>query len=328
LGALVLATALVSSGRVAASPMRPGFDLNEMLTTADFVFRGRVVDVAYRNAEPQPDAELAPPYTFVTYEVSQVMKGPEGAGAKVTLRFRGGPIDETNFLSVSGAPLFDLGDEDVLLVQGNTRAPCPLVECEHGRFRLIEDRVYTELGQSVEWTPTKTLATGPAYALEPVLHHRMTDTIQLAIEDSDLDPTRKPDRETHAMSEDFVAYVADTVRATHSAQALAAVPPVVSADITQPFADDVVALSAAASPARARTGSAAAPASPAVHAALPSALDVPRAQGASAGSEPAAATPATPVGLGAWLWVVLLLGIALVGAALGFRNAGRSPRRV
>jgi hypothetical protein len=307
--------------------MQPGFDLDEMLTTADFVFRGRVVDVAYRNAEPQPGAELPPPYTFVTYEVSRVLKGP-GGGGRVTLRFRGGPIDETNFLNVYGAPLFDLGDEDVLLVQGNTRGPCPLVDCEHGRFRLIEDRVYSELGQSVEWTPTNTLATGPAYALEPVLHHRMTDTIQLAIEDSELDPTRKPDRETHATSDDFVAYVADTVRATHSAQALASVPPVVSADITQPFDDDVVALNAPTALGRARPGTATAPSSALASASPPSALGAERTPAPSADSEPVAVAPARSVGLAGWLWVALLLGVALVAAALAFRHAGARRTRI
>ena len=147
--------------------------ISEMAISADFIFKGTVDSVSYRNSEPAPkinpftgeqevDEDGNPafhdgsdiPHTFVTYSIERVYKGypPAGSSTQVTLRFEGGHSDKPNpnmtdpdgepirpYLLVEQNPLFDRGDRDVLFVRGNTVAGLPLTGRLAGRLRILND---------------------------------------------------------------------------------------------------------------------------------------------------------------------------------------------
>src|SRR5262245_21325947 len=87
------------------------FNLRLLSFQADFIFKGRVVAVRYRDSEPgnRTDETGAPvldedgqparrdgsglPHTFVTFEIEKIYKG-KAAAKTVTLRFYGGVSSE------------------------------------------------------------------------------------------------------------------------------------------------------------------------------------------------------------------------------------------
>lgn len=110
---------------------------------ADLVFQGTVADIQYA-----PSIEGIP-HTFVTYRVEEVFKGSYRAPT-LTLRFIGGVKIEGNVmrrLSVSHAPRFETGHQDLLMVKDNTQVQCPLVHCAQGRFRFDQGLVTTDSGE-------------------------------------------------------------------------------------------------------------------------------------------------------------------------------------
>ena len=173
---LALATAaLLAAGSAAAHGPTGHRDLDQMSARADLVFKGRVVDVDYRLSEPGPE-QPALPHTFVTYAVDEVIQG-QSDGKTLTLRFLGGRGEGARFMRVSGYPLFDLGDEDLLFVKANTEAPCPLVGCAKGRFRIIEGQVYGEDGRQVLMDEKGRLRPGRRVDLEAVDTHKVSQTV-------------------------------------------------------------------------------------------------------------------------------------------------------
>lgn len=132
--AATLATAHVSTRRDATN-------LKQTFAVADAVIHGVVSDVQYRMSTRQGEGGESLPHTFVTYEVRSQLHG-KVPGRTVTLRFIGGPDGTGRFLTVSGVPLFQKGHEDVLFIKDNGRASCPLVNCEDGRIRVHQGRVY------------------------------------------------------------------------------------------------------------------------------------------------------------------------------------------
>jgi hypothetical protein len=144
-------------------------NLEEMTREATLIFKGEVVGIEYRESEVLPalDAHGRPildddgqpaaqdgsglPHTFIHYRIDTVYKG-RALGRTFTLRMMGGVAseefvqisEETGeeergpiFVDISTMPKFDIGDRDILFVEGNTEEDCPLVRCEHGRFRLL-----------------------------------------------------------------------------------------------------------------------------------------------------------------------------------------------
>jgi hypothetical protein len=140
----VLAIAAATSVAVAHIPtdIEEITDLRTALESADAVIHGVVTDVQYRNSTRRRGNEESLPHTFVTYRIQDRILG-DVSGDKITLRFLGGTDGQGRFLIEPDAPLFNVGHEDVLFISENGQSDCPLVNCEHGRFRVYRGGVYT-----------------------------------------------------------------------------------------------------------------------------------------------------------------------------------------
>ena len=177
-------------------------DIRTMARQADFIFKGIVVKVEYRNSEfvPVLDARGNPvyeeegpvyadgsnlPHSFITYRILKVYKGkpPQVIGGPpsevVTLRMLGG-LDQNSadneIFFVGQYPHMDVGDTDVLFVLGNTVRPCPLVGSERGRFRRdggpdgSDSKMYNDIGRELLHVPENAeqpdqIAFGPIHYL-------------------------------------------------------------------------------------------------------------------------------------------------------------------
>jgi hypothetical protein len=162
------ALALTIAGPVLACD-RESHTIQEMVAESDLVFRGVVQDIQYALSLPAGPERTQVPHTFVTYRVDEVLQGDE-PGALVTLRFIGG-LDARDF-SVMGAsivPEFDLGDEDVLFVDGNGARMCPLVGSQQGRIRLVGGQAYSDTGRALLIDEDGELKLGARYLLPEVL---------------------------------------------------------------------------------------------------------------------------------------------------------------
>ena len=134
---------------VKAHDIKP-FSLHTSTDNAELIFRGRVIDVEHRLSDVTSKDHVALPHTFVTYNVEEVVKG-DFANDRITLRFIGGFDATTNrYMTVDGVPQrFNLDDDDILFVNGNGKRPCPLENCEAGRFRVVDQRLYSHHGREV-----------------------------------------------------------------------------------------------------------------------------------------------------------------------------------
>ena len=148
-------------------------DVGEMADQASLVFRGEVIDVDYRDSRAtKTDAAL--PHTFVTFRVTEVLHGV-APGETITLRFLGGRGASGRVMFVSGQPMFDVGDEDVLFVKDNGTEECPLVACGNGRIRMIDGMAYSDDGRSLRRAPDGSIRRGKSEALDAVDSFRIGD---------------------------------------------------------------------------------------------------------------------------------------------------------
>lgn len=198
--------------------------VEELAERANLVFKGEVIKVESRFAQPSVGQVRPSPYTFVTYRVEQTIKG-DLAENTMTLRFAGGPYDHDEFVLVDGLPLMDVGDKDILFVAGNGEDPCPLVDCSAGRFREIEGFIFNEMGQSIELAESNEIKLGKVVSLDDVIHHKLSDDIRITRYDSelveeaiDVDSFResKPDHGFRPDPAGFVALVNDAVQRTEA----------------------------------------------------------------------------------------------------------------
>jgi hypothetical protein len=123
-------------------------NLSTLSDAANVIVRGKVVAVKYRNSAGGRNGSRGVPYTFVTYAVSSVLQGAN-PGKTLTLRFVGGADGRGSFVDAEGVPHFQVGEEDILFVVGNGERGCPLVMCEFGRFRILNDTMYEAHGAPV-----------------------------------------------------------------------------------------------------------------------------------------------------------------------------------
>jgi hypothetical protein len=122
----------------------PDGGLRELVAQSAAVAYGKVVDIQYRNSEPTREEPKGVPHTFVTYEIGKVFRGylPE----KITLRVPGGADGSGGAYTETTAPTFARGEADVLFIPGGEPGDCQLVNCVEGRFRVLEDRIYSGFG--------------------------------------------------------------------------------------------------------------------------------------------------------------------------------------
>lgn len=149
LAVAAIAATCLSSNATAHSPMDnvQGGDLAQLSNLSNLVFIGQAEQVTYRNAR-KSEGEGDIPYTLVTYRVDKVLRG-KAPGEKITMRLVGGPDGRGRFLSVEGVPAIQQGDQDLLFVSNTGDASCPLVFCEHGRYRILKEQVYDTYGSPV-----------------------------------------------------------------------------------------------------------------------------------------------------------------------------------
>jgi len=222
----------------------PSQRIEQQLLDAEFVFQGAVVNVQRRFAQKENTGDIGVPYTFVTYRVERVLKG-NYAQPLATLRFRGGPAEAAGqFMIVEGYPLFDVGDQDLLLVKGNNTFSCPLVGCSEGRFRSINGLVVDELGRKILIHSDGSLTKGTPIDSSAITTHQLTDKMRIERhevndsgpgETSQLDQT--PANATVAEPAGFASLIEQTIYKSHSPERLAGLPLFQSADPSKPFND-------------------------------------------------------------------------------------------
>lgn len=224
-----IAAALILAGRaVCAQTPSEGAPLADLSADADLVFQGTVTGIQYAASVE------GIPHTFVTYRVEDVLKGAYSAPT-LTLRFIGGVKIEGNVmrkLSVSHAPRFETGQQDLLMVKGNTQTQCPLVRCAQGRFRFQQGMVTNEEGDVLARDPQGTVR-ALAPAAEPAGPGDFGDGV------------RVPESTTQAIATPFdrAAFVAH-VRQAIGQQGAAVASAVQSANPAQPFKGPEPAVSA------------------------------------------------------------------------------------
>ncbi len=118
--------------------------LRELMAQSAAVAYGKVVDIEYRNSEATREEPKGVPHTFVTYEIGKVFRGY--LPSKITLRIPGGADGSGGVYTETTAPTFARGEADVLFIPGGEPGNCQLVNCVEGRFRVIDDRIYSGFG--------------------------------------------------------------------------------------------------------------------------------------------------------------------------------------
>jgi len=217
--------------------------VDDKIKAADLVFEGTVVNVQTRFSQRDSDSDPAVPYRFVTYQVSRILKG-NYQGGELTLRFLGGESDDGQVLLIPGQPLFDVGDHDLLMVSGNNRFPCPLVQCGQGRYRYLGGMVVNELGQRIYLDANGQIVLGEKIENEELTTNKLSDNITIEtheVNETDVgEITNVLDDYPNASSTDpagFASSVEATVQRNYSAEELANLPEFKSSDPDAPFID-------------------------------------------------------------------------------------------
>ena len=108
--------------------------LNDLVGRSDLIFRGKLTEIS------EALSIEGIPYTFVTYQVKEVIAGQYSLGS-ITLKFVGGEFPNGNRLSATNSPQVVLGEESILMAQQRQNTGCDFVDCEHGRFLLDGEQV-------------------------------------------------------------------------------------------------------------------------------------------------------------------------------------------
>lgn len=129
----IAAFLLVALARLACATTVIPPTFPELVAEADCIVRGTVMAIAVRSV----DTPRGPvPRTFVTLNVEECLKG--SAPREFTLTLAGGTLGGKSTM-IAGMPQFQIGDREILFVQGNGRLFCPLVGFFHGRYRVLTD---------------------------------------------------------------------------------------------------------------------------------------------------------------------------------------------
>lgn len=121
-------------------------DAAKLSDRAEIVFTGTAVQSTVALSK-----DGAEPYTFVTFDVHDVLKGWT-LGRQLVLRFSGGEVNggEVRF---HGMPEFEQGATYLLFVRGNGSSVCPVLGWWQGQYRYTR-RPGSEKEILVDWTGT------------------------------------------------------------------------------------------------------------------------------------------------------------------------------
>lgn len=187
---LLFMTGAFVAGHAGATTLIP-VDTDQLIEKAGLIVQGVVTAVEYRNSDVDSPEHISLPHTFVTFDIERSFKGSTPSDSSITLRFQGGPDGKGRVMMIPGVPLFDVGDRDILFIRGNGTQMTPLVGWEQGRFRIVNDMLYSDAGEELWLTPGGKFTRGKQHALEEVATHNMGGApIRFGIQDAK--PNRTP----------------------------------------------------------------------------------------------------------------------------------------
>ncbi len=146
--AAVLMGALKSA--LATTVIPPSFD--QLVQQAELIFQGSVTDVRSQWVGEGAQRHIV---SYVSFSIEEGIKG--NAGSSYVLRMYGGTVGE-DAMGISDAPVFKVGDRDILFVENNGTQAIPLVGIMHGRFHVLKDQSGQELVTRNEGQPVKSVA--------------------------------------------------------------------------------------------------------------------------------------------------------------------------
>lgn len=113
-------------------------NFEQIVTNADLIVTGKVIALETKRDDNPVTGEKSI-YTFITLQVSDVLKGDLDQET-YTFRMRGGVIDNEEIAEeVQGAPKFKKGQQVALFLESDPKLYIPIVGINQGKFSLIPD---------------------------------------------------------------------------------------------------------------------------------------------------------------------------------------------
>ena len=131
--AFCAALLVIVPGTVLATTVNPP-TFTQLVNESDYIVRAVVKSVTSEWRENQGPRHI---FTFVELDVREVIAG--NPPQPLILQMLGGKVGDEE-LTVSGAPKFQVGDEDVLFIQGNGRNISPLIGIMHVRYPVMKEK--------------------------------------------------------------------------------------------------------------------------------------------------------------------------------------------
>jgi hypothetical protein len=129
---LGLALGLAGSWQGAGATTLLPMDLEDLADQAGLIFTGTAV---HSEVVLSKDGKF--PFTFVTFQVEEALKGAVRNG-ELTLRFHGGVLGDEAVV-VAGMPELTVGQKYLLFVRGNGTSAFPVVGWRQGQFRFTRE---------------------------------------------------------------------------------------------------------------------------------------------------------------------------------------------
>jgi hypothetical protein len=166
---LIVVFAVVAAAHIvrATTVIPPSFD--QLVTQAQAIFQGSVTDVRSQWVGEGSQRQIV---SYVTFKVEDSLKGD--TGTSYSIRMYGGTVGEDS-MGISDAPVFKVGDRDIVFVENNGSQAIPLVGIMYGRFHVQRDQSGQDVVMRNEGEPVKNVASlgremeaaAPANAAEP-----------------------------------------------------------------------------------------------------------------------------------------------------------------
>ena len=129
---LILTILLLAGPPLQASSIEQ-IDTTELMKAPQLIFQGEVVN---RQSKEEANGRI---YTYVDFQVQEVLAGDFEAGKTLTLRFAGGQVGDHGFFS-AGVRIPELGEKGVYFVESLDRKLLnPLLGWTQGEFEIQPD---------------------------------------------------------------------------------------------------------------------------------------------------------------------------------------------